>query len=397
MDMKQHARDRIEQDAASLIQISHQMHDRPELAYQESSAAGWLADKLESGGMKVERSAHGLETAFRATAGESGAHFVICAEYDALPEIGHACGHNIIGTSAVGAGLALSQLAPYLGIRVTVLGTPAEESGGGKVDLMNAGAFDDVDVALMVHPGPVDVVDWPTLAWTGLNIRFHGKESHASAFPERGLNALDAMNLAYFGVAALRQHISRDERIHGIVTHGGDAANIVPKLTEGRFFVRAASMEDLLPLKQRVIKCFEAGALATGCEVEFLTMDNDYDFVRTNLAMGETYEKNLQPLGRGALPRAMVEKFAGSTDMGNVSHVVPSIHPLMGIDSLPAVNHQAEFTAATITPAGDRAILDAAMAMAWTVIDLATDEAAMARVRDEFDNPAPSANPMLAL
>lgn len=388
-DLKALAAARIEADAAGLINISHEMHANPELAFEEVKAAEWLTSALESGGMQVRRQAYGLETAFAATAGMSGPHIVICAEYDALPEIGHACGHNIIGASAVGAGLAISQLADHLGIRVTVLGTPAEESGGGKVELLNAGAFDGVDAALMVHPAPIDVVDAPTLAWAQVMVAFHGKESHASAFPQQGLNALDAMNLSYFAIAALRQHIEPTQRIHGIVTHGGDAPNIVPKLTRARYFLRARNLDELEPLKVRVAKCFEAGAVGTGCEVELDWQGHSYDVVRNNPTMCSVYASNLEALGRTGLPRSMVESFAGSTDMGNVSAVVPSMHPIMGIDSLPAVNHQAEFANHTVTTSGDTAISDAAKAMAWTVLDLATTPGAFDRIKEEFDNPAP--------
>ncbi|MEO7804064.1 MAG: M20 family metallopeptidase [Actinomycetota bacterium] len=386
-DFKASASSRIEADAQVLTRISHDMHADPELGFEEVKAAEWLTSALEEGGMQVRRKAYGLETAFSATTGSSGPHVVICAEFDALPEIGHACGHNIIGTSAVGAGLALSEIAEDLGIRVTVLGTPAEESGGGKIELLNAGAFDGVDAAMMVHPAPLDVVDYPTLAWAQVKVAFHGKESHASAFPQQGLNALDAMNLAYFAIAALRQHIEPTQRIHGIVTHGGDAPNIVPKLTKARYFLRARNLEELEPLKTRVAKCFEAGALGTGCEVELDWQGHPYDVVRNNPTLGSFYGSNIEALGRTAVPRSMVEAFAGSTDMGNISAVVPSIHPVMGIDSLPAVNHQAEFADHTISPAGDKAILDAAKAMAWSIIDLATTEGAFDRIKEEFANP----------
>lgn len=383
-ELKTAAEQRIHSELERLVSISHRLHDSPELAYEEHRSSDLLATSLEEVGLKVERSAHGIETAFRATAGKTGPHFVICAEYDALPEIGHACGHNIIAASAVGAGFALAGIAEELQIRVTVLGTPAEESGGGKVDLINAGAFDDVDAALMVHPGPIEVVDLPTLAWSHVRATFHGKESHASFAPELGLNALDALTISYSAIGALRQHISHTQRIHGIITKGGDAPNIVPRLTEARFYVRAASMEELHPLKQRVVRCFEAGALATGCELELHWFGNDYDVVTMNPTMGSIYDRNLTGVGRTALPRAVVESQAGSTDMGNVSKVVPSIHPLMSIDSLPAVNHQADFTAKTITPAGDKAVIDAALVMAWTVIDLATDPSELAKVKSEF-------------
>lgn len=385
VDLKARARARIETDTKDLIALSHQIHSTPELGYEEHKSSAALADALEAGGMKVERRIGGLDTAFRASAGKQGRHVVICAEFDALPDIGHACGHNIIGSSSAGAGLALSELAEGLGIRVTVLGTPAEEGGGGKVDLLNAGAFDDADVAMMVHPGPMEVVDLPTLAISHLEVTFHGKESHASAYPELGRNALDAANISYIAIAALRQHITAGERIHGIISHGGDAPNVVPKRTKVNFYVRSKDLETLAALKARVVRCFEAGAHATGCEVDIGDSGHPYDRVVMNPTLGQIYERNLQATGRTAVPASAVERSAGSTDMGNVSAAVPSIHPLMSIDSLPAVNHQAEFAAHCISQAGDKAVIDAATAMACTVIDLATTDGAFERVGAEFE------------
>lgn len=389
MDIKERVTQRITADTHRLIEISHDLYAKPELAYEEFHAADVLTKAIEDAGMKVERKAHGLETAFRATAGKQGPHFVICAEYDALPEIGHACGHNIIAASSLGAAFALSELAEDVGFTVTLLGTPAEESGGGKIDLINAGAFEGVDAAMMVHPGPVEITDLPTLAWSHVQVTFHGKESHASAAPHRGLNALDAMNISYTAIGALRQHITSTERIHGIITHGGDAPNIVPKMTKARYYIRGRNTDDLEALQQRVFRCFEAGALATGCEVEIAPMGHPYDRVVTNPTMGELYERNINTLGRYSIPRSLVEATAGSTDMGSVSKIVPSIHPLMAIDSLPAVNHQAEFADATVTPSGDKAIVDAAIAMAHTVLDLVTTDGAMSKTKDDFANPIP--------
>lgn len=391
MDLKERAKERIEREKQSLIELSHKIFENPELNYEEYKSSAWLAGALDDGGMKVEFPAHGLETAFRATAGKRGPHIVICAEYDALPEIGHACGHNIIGTSAVGAGLALSELADDLGTRVTVLGTPAEEGGGGKVELLKRGAFEDVDVSLMVHPAPMDVVDIPSLAVAVVQVTYHGKESHASAFPELGRNALDAINIAYTAIGALRQHIRSTERIHGIVTHGGDAPNVVPKMTKARYYIRARDLDDLVELKERVVRCFEAGALATGCELETYWEGHDYAQVVTNAPLSEIYDRNVRALGRDPIPRSVIERYAGSTDMGNVSLAVPSIHPMMSIDSLPAVNHQAEFAQHTITPSGDKAITDAAIAMAWTVIDLVTTPGALEETKAAFEAGPPAA------
>jgi amidohydrolase len=385
--LKERVRRRVEADAESLLALSHRIHAEPELAYEEVRAAELVAGALEVGGMRVERRAHGLPTALRATAGSAGPNVVICAEYDALPGIGHACGHNVIAASAVGAGVALAGLAEDLGIRVTVLGTPAEESGGGKIDLLRAGAFDNADVAMMVHPWTSEHVEFPTLAWARVEVSYHGKEAHASVSPQRGLNALDAANLSYMAVAALRQHIHHTDRIHGIINLGGDAPNIVPKLTRATYFVRSATAEALDALKERVLRCFEAGAVATGCELEVRWLGNDYDAITANRALGTVYEANLRSLGRSAVPTGILEAGGASTDMGSVSRAVPSIHPMMSIDSLPAVNHQAEFAAHAVSPAADRAVLDAALAMAWTAVDLATVPGALERVREEFEQP----------
>jgi amidohydrolase len=392
MNLKDRVRRRIEAETSSLIDLSHTIHAHPELAYEEVRSSALLAAALEEGGLNIECGVYGLETAFLATAGHEGLHIVICAEYDALPEIGHACGHNIIGASSVGAGLALSEVADDVGIRVTVLGTPAEERGGGKIDLINAGAFDHADLAMMVHPGPMEVVDLPTLAWASLEVTYHGKESHASMAPHLGLNALDAMNISYVAIAALRQHIRQTERIHGIVTHGGDAPNIVPKLTPAAYFVRAADSEELQLLKERVVRCLEAGALATGCELEVSWLVKDYEFVRMNPTIGAVYEANLEKIGRSAVPRQVVGSQAASTDMGNVSHLVPSIHPMMSIDSLPAVNHQVEFADAAISPPGDRAVVDAALVLASTAVDIAITPGAIDRLREEFAHPTPDSS-----
>ena len=384
MDLKQRSASRVDEDSDKLIALSHALHATPELAFEEHRSAAALVEVLEDGGMKVETGTGGLETAFRTAAGREGPNVFICAEYDALPDIGHACGHNIIGSSAVGAGLALSQLAADLGIRVTVIGTPAEEAGGGKCELIQAGAFDDADFAMMVHPGPQEIVEMPTLAVAHVEIEFHGRESHASAYPELGRNALDAMTISYAAIAALRQHILPEERIHGIFTHAGDAPNIVPKHAAAHYYVRAKTREELEALLARVTRCFEAGAHATGCEMEMRNKSQPYDRVVHNPTISGFYDANLKLLGRDATPPAN-DRSAGSTDMGNVSAICPAIHPLMSIDSLPAVNHQAEFTAHCVSEAGDRAVLDAAKAMAYTVIDLATTEGAFERAREEFD------------
>jgi amidohydrolase len=372
MHAKDRARAHFEAAEPHLVEISHWMYDHPEIAFEERETSARLAGFLREAGFAVEHPAYGLETAFAARAGEDGPHVVVCAEYDALPGVGHACGHNIIATAALGAGAALRPLVDELGIRLTVLGTPAEEKYGGKVDLIQAGAFDGVDAAMMIHPTPSDVVDQTMIAVQHIDVLYHGKTAHASGWPHLGINALDAFVQAYVNISTLRQHILPTDRIHGIITHGGDAPNIVPDFTRSSWYVRSSTRARLDELLPRVMACFEAAATATGCRLEVEQVGHPYDEVLHDPVMVELFATNAEalgrPMGRGA-DRDAGE--TGSTDMGNVSRIVPSIHPMLSIHSAPAVNHQAEFAAHTVTADGDRAIRDGALAMAWTVIDLA--------------------------
>lgn len=362
----------VEQD---LRDLSRWMYEHPEIAHQEHDTSARLAAFLEHQGFRVEYPAHGLDTAFEAKVGSGGPNIVLCAEYDALPRVGHACGHNIIAAAALGAGVALAPLADQLGITVTVLGTPAEERFGGKVDLINAGAFDDVTAAMMIHPSPRDVLDPPTLAVSHIDVEFHGKASHAAFAPQEGVNALDAFVQAYVNVATLRQALLPTDKVHGIIEEGGDAPNVIPSYTRSSWYVRAESKVRLQEVEARVHAAFEAAAVATGCDVEIIPTGHPYDGLVTNHTIAALFEENSTELGRSLshgheLPLGAT----GSTDMGNVSHRVPSIHPFLSIDSLPAVNHQPEFAAHTITPDGERALRDGALAMAWTVIDIADRE-----------------------
>lgn len=369
---KETVRNRYGEAAAELESISRWMYENPELAHQEHESSARLAAFLEKSGFDVEYPAYGLETSFAARLGTAGPHVVICAEYDALPGVGHACGHNIIATSALGAGYALAPLVDELGIRLTVLGTPAEEMYGGKIDLIEAGAFADAAAALMVHPSPADVVDPLVIAVAHIDVHYRGKAAHASAYPQEGINALDAAVQGYVNVSTLRQHIYPSDRVHGIIAQGGDAANIIPEYTRSVWYVRALTRKRLDELLPRVIACFEAAATATGCELEVEHVSPPFDELITNPVMGDLFAANSAALGRPMLRGSdLPSSQTGSTDMGNVSLVVPTIHPMLSINSLPAVNHQKEFAAKTITDDGVAAIRDGAVAMAWTVIDLA--------------------------
>ncbi len=372
MDRKELTRARVAEVFDTLRELSHWMYDHPETAYQEKESSARLVQFLRDAGFEVEYPAYGLDTAFAARVGTDGPHVVICAEYDALPKIGHACGHNIIATAALGAGYALAPLTDELGFRLTVLGTPAEEHYGGKVDLIEAGAFNDATAAMMIHPAPLDVVDPNVIAVAHIDVEFHGKEAHASAYPQLGVNALDAFVQAYVNIATLRQALYPTDKIHGIITHGGDAPNIIPAYTRSSWYVRAESRQRLDELMTKVLACFEAAATATGCSHHVDHVGHTYEELISNELMVELFQKNAGRLGRLMLRGDdLPPSQTGSTDMGNVSKLVPTIHPMLSINSMPAVNHQPEFASHTVTPAGDKAIEDGAVAMAWTVIDLA--------------------------
>ena len=364
----------VEGNRNSLIDLSHRIHAKPELGFEEKESSEWVADALAGAGFQVTKPAFDLETAFVARAGNGPLRIAICAEYDALPGIGHACGHNVIASAAVGAGVALAKLVDEVGITLLVIGTPAEERGdaSGKILLLERGAFEGVHAAMMVHPAWVDAVMPPMSAAGLFDVHYTGKEAHAAAWPQLGINAADALVLAQTAIGLLRQHIEPTDRIHGIVTKGGDAPNVVPAHTSARYMVRSNKIEQLQSLRDRVMRCFEAGALATGAT---LTTDGGYSpyaQVEHDSALAAIYKANAVNLGRSFTE---LDRPSGSTDMGNVSLVMPSIHPFIGIDSLPAVNHQPEFAACCVRPAADQAVFDGAVAMAWTALDIATDAA----------------------
>jgi amidohydrolase len=371
VDPKSAAKAHYETVAPELREISRILYGNPELGYQEHESSRLLAELLGRQGLNVDYPAWGLETAFDAAAGTSGPEVVICAEYDALPEVGHACGHNIIATAACGAGIALAPLADELGLRIRVLGTPAEEIYGGKVDLINAGAFQTAAAAMMIHPSPRDEVDSGFLAVAHIDVEFHGKETHAAFAPELGVNALDAAVQSYVNVSMLRQSLLSTDRVHGVITYGGGAPNVIPSFTSMSWYVRSAETTRLEELKAKVLACFEAAAIATGCTFEVKNRGHSYMNMIVNPIMADLFADNAADLGRTMQRRGHAPPSGGSTDMGNVSHVVPTIHPMISINSHPAVNHQREFAAHTITPDGDKAIEDGALAMAWTIIDLA--------------------------
>ena len=375
MSHKEAAGQRVAEVEPELREISRWMYEHPETAYQEHESAAKLAGWLKTNGFAVEAPAYGLETAFVGRAGDEGPEVIICVEYDALPDVGHACGHNIIATASLGAGYALLPMVEDLGFQLTVLGTPAEEQFGGKVDLIEAGAFDNATVAMMIHPTPDDVADPAALARVRLTVSYHGKEAHAAAAPQQGINALDAFVQAYVNVSTLRQHLYPTDKVHMVIYEGGSAPNIIPSYSRSSWNVRAATNERLDVLSERVMACLRAAAEATGCTMETAIEGHPYDTLESNPLLVELFSANSEALGR-PLSRGADQPLgaAGSTDMGNVSHLVPSIHPFLDIKCDPAVNHQPEFAAHTVTPDGDKAIHDGALGMAWTVIDLAEQD-----------------------
>ena len=368
--------------SASLLDLSHRIHANPETAWQEHKAAGWVGGAMADGGFDVTDSCAGLDTAVRATRGSGPLHVVVCAEYDALPGLGHACGHNIIAASSVGAALALGEIADDLGLTVTLLGTPAEEGGGGKILMLERGAFAGAHLALMAHPGPVDVARARPFAVSHLDVAYLGKAAHAAAYPEDGVNAADAFTIAQVAIGLLRQQLPSGTRVHGLVTGAGEAPNAIPEHSTGRWYVRGETMALMERTRERVQACFEAGAVATGCEVKVDEPTAPYTEFRTDDTVLDLYVRNMVSLGRSFVDgdTGLGRMSRASTDMGNVSQVVPSIHPYVGIGSAPAVNHQREFAAACVTSDADKALLDAAAGLALTVVDAACD----ASVRDRL-------------
>lgn len=383
VNAKAGARERLRAARSKILGLSHRIHATPELGFEEEKACAWLCEELSGAGFEVRRGICDLPTAFTAQAGSGPLHIAICAEYDSLPEIGHACGHNMIAAMAVGAALAAAHVANDVGLTISVVGTPAEEVGNasGKVVLLERGGFSGMHAAMMVHPAPVEILEAHLIAASMFDVHYTGKEAHASAFPEMGINAADALTVAQTSIGLLRQHLRQTDRVHGIVTHGGDAPNVVPAHTSARYLVRGENLRELEEVRAKVYRCFEAGALATGAKLEIRGGDKPYADVRYDHDISLIYKRNAEAIGRKFpdLGPAM-SRLAASTDMGNVSYALPSIHPMIGINSLPAGNHQPEFTAHCITEEADQAVMDGALAMAWTAIEMSGDAAIRGRL-----------------
>ena len=367
--LKERAAARIDAASAGLDELALAIHDRPELGYEERFASRALADYLAREGLAVTRGAGGVETAFVAeTKAGGGPTVAICAEYDALPGIGHGCGHNLIATGGVGAYLGVAAVAKELKGTVRLIGTPAEEGGAGKVKLHAAGIFDGVDAAMMFHPADADVLEPLMVALRVLDLEFRGKAAHAAASPYAGANALDGLMLGWGAMSALRQLVRSDSRIHGIITDGGQASNIIPERAAARIVVRAADPSYLGDLRRRVLLCFEGAATATGCELRY-QWGEAMDMVTSNGPLAAAFGENARALGRALGPRRAGET-SGSTDMGNISSLIPSIHPFLSVSADRVPWHSREFAAAARTPRALETMHVAAKALAFTAIDL---------------------------
>ncbi len=389
--LKQRAAAEIKRLGPRLKAVSLAIHAHPELAFEEHRAAGALMRLVRSAGFRVERGVGGLPTAFRAVApaqkgagrGAAGPTIAFLAEYDALPGIGHACGHNLIGVASCGAAMAMARVLPRtLPGRVVVIGTPAEERGGGKIRLAKRGVFRGVAAAMMVHPSNTTEVIKRALAMIPVRVEFFGRAAHAAASPERGVNALDALVLTFSGINALRQHLSPDARIHGIVTHGGQVPNIIPDYAAGRWLIRALRMADALRLRDRVRACAEGAAAATGARLRMTIEEEIYEPFEPNRALAELFRANLARLGMRA-EAGREDREIGSSDIGNVSQRVPTIHPALAISPRHVPIHTPQFAKVAGSRRGLDGMLTAATALAWTALDLLADPAALRRVRAE--------------
>ena len=387
-EAKQKVAQAVDGLADRLERISHQIHANPELCFKEEKAAGWLTEFLEQQGAAVERGVGGLPTAFRATiAGRGpGPTIAIMAEYDALPNIGHACGHNVIAASGAGAGAAIAlalKTLPFAG-RIQVIGTPAEEGGAGKVKLMEAGVFKDVDAAMMIH-GRCGTQLWrPSLGIIKVRCEFFGKASHASSWPWRGVNALNAMIQLFVTLDAMRQQLRTDARIHGVITKGGDQANIIPEHTAAEFYLRAPTKDYCAELLRRFEACAEGAATATGCTVKLTTDPIIHEPLKPNPTMADLFGKNLERIDFPVDPDDG-EAGYGSTDCGNVSQVLPTIHPYIRISPDGVPGHSREFAEWAKSPLARKGIVAAAKALAMTALDLVADPAELQKAKDEFE------------
>jgi amidohydrolase len=373
--------DAVNARRGDLTELSHAIHAEPELAFAEHRSCAKTQSLVAERGFEITKGLGGLDTAFRASFGDGPLVIGVCAEYDALPGIGHACGHNIIAASAVGTALALAEVADDLGLKVVLVGTPAEEKGGGKVLLLNAGAFDDIAATVMLHPGPLDIAAARSLALSQVAVEYHGREAHAAVAPYLGVNAVDAITVAQVAIGLLRQQMAPGQMVHGIVTDGGQATNVIPARAEMHYTMRATDAASLRELEQRMANCFLAGAVATGCDHDVTATEPPYDELTPDGWLAETFRAEMVRLGRTPVTADLEAALPlGSTDMGNVTKKMPGIHPIVGIDAGGASVHQPQFAAAAASPSGDTAVVEGAIMLARTVVTLAQTSAERDRV-----------------
>lgn len=391
-ELKTRARNLIDSNAHTLVSVSHEIHDHPEQNYEEVFASELLTRTANGLDVPVELGAFDCATGFSGDVG-TGPTVCIMSEYDALPDIGHGCGHNIIAAAGLGAAIALASIAKDSGGRVRYMGTPAEEGGGGKILMARNGALQGVDLAMMVHPADADLATIDAIALQQLLVEYAGQESHAAAAPHLGRNALDAAVLGYMAVATLRQHIMPTERVHGIFLKSGEKPNIVPSEAATEWYVRSDNVTSLSALKPRVLAALESGAHACGCSVTHEWIGAAYADMVTNNTMGAMYAHNALRLGRTVTdPRIGGHRVVGSTDMGNVSHLVPSIHPMIASAPSGTSIHTKQFAQFARSPMADKAVLDGAKAMAMTAIDFWTSSERRSAVAAEFDTANPDKN-----
>ena len=356
---------------SDLIKINDWMYENPELAFEEFKTSEYLVNYLKNFSDSVIYPTRDLSTAFEVTFGEEGPLVVLCVEYDALPEIGHACGHNIIATASIGAGIAIRNLVDDLGVRVKLLGTPAEEGGGGKIILLDNGAFEDAVCSMMIHPSSINVANPTFTTIQQYKVEFFGKDAHAAGSPDQGINALDAQIQLFVNASTYRQQMTLTNRMHGVILDGGYKPNIIPSYTSSEWYLRSLNSEGLKKLEEDFLNFVNAAAISTKCRSDVTVPDYQYAEILNNKTMYELFMKNCEEIGREMPLQDPSQPGLGSTDMGNISFAMPSIHPMLAIDSGSAVNHQPEYAAATIKSGGHKAIFDGAYGMGTTIIDLA--------------------------
>lgn len=383
--MKANLQNELDNVVDELTHLSDTIFDNPELGDQEYESMKLLTDYLTKHQFKVEKGIVNRDTAFKATysSGKPGPSIAYLAEYDALPGVGHGCGHNLIGTMSVGAGVVLSKVLDEIGGTVHVFGTPAEETNGAKVPMSEQGVFERVDAAMILHPSGVSQESGESLAMDALQFEYTGKTAHAAASPEQGINALDAVLQLFSGINALREHVTSDVRIHGVIPEGGEAANVVPDKAVAQFYVRASNRTYLNEVVEKVKRIAEGAALMTGASLEISNYELSYDNMITNKVLSDLFTANLKETSR--LPVYKPKEDYGSIDMGNVSQVVPAIHPYIGLNKEELIAHTKEFADQTITEDGHRALYEGALSLAKTGYDLLTEKEAVQAMKAEFE------------